>query len=117
RIADANGCTGYSDTVHISVHPKPPLSVSGPVVICNGSKAQYSTTSKTGLKYDWKVTGAGATITSGSGSNLIEVQWGSASGTVSIVVSDPATGCISKGMLAVTIGNNLVPAISANRST
>jgi hypothetical protein len=119
RIGDAFGCTGSSDTVRITVIPRPDITINGPEEVCANTTAQYEVTGGSKMKYVWTVTGGGGTIQSGQGTNAITVKWGtSANGTgkVSVKGTSDSTGCSSSDELTVTISTRLVPRITGNRS-
>jgi beta-glucanase (GH16 family) len=72
----------------------------------NANSVTYSVPSLSGVTYQWSVSGAGNTITSGQNTNQITVNWGSTSGTVSVLVHD---GCAADATLNlnVTVSPNL----------
>ena len=57
-VTDTNGCSGYSDTVNITVYPAPVpvISASGPTVFCPGDSVVL-TSSTTGTNIFWFPTG------------------------------------------------------------
>src|SRR4029077_4775820 len=106
---DFVGCNGGSDTVVVRVNPRPVVSINGPSSVCANGSGTYSVTSSAGVSYQWSVTGAGGTITSGAGTNSITVQWG-AIGTGSISVTATSdSGCKASATFTTTIGTGLTP--------
>jgi hypothetical protein len=72
----------------------------------NANSVTYSVPSLSGMTYQWSVSGAGNSIASGQNTNQITVNWGSTSGTVSVLVHD---GCAADATLNlnVTVSPNL----------
>jgi hypothetical protein len=119
-VVSANGanCPGTSDTVTVKVNPAPRAAMSGPIVVCQNTTANYSVPAEPGRTYTWTVSGTSSSIESGAGTEAIVVKWGPAgSGTVRIKIVDNATGCSSDTTVTVTIGDRLVPSIQPSRST
>jgi hypothetical protein len=75
-------------------------SITGSVNVIPNQTVIYSVTSVGGVTYTWSVTGVGSSF-SGQGTNTITVNWGSSSGTVSLIEtnnygsSNPTTITIS----------------------
>lgn len=86
-IQDANGCT---TTITASVTQVPPVtkpSITGNLLPEEFSTEAYSTAAQAGATYTW--TAVQGTITSGQGTNAIQVNWGpkGAPGSLKVVVS------------------------------
>jgi hypothetical protein len=114
HVADAGGCSGTSDTVHVTVGTSITAVISGPDTVCTNTRATYITSAVAGRTYSWTVTGG--TIVSGSTSDTLVVQWGAAgTGTIDLVASSGA--CSGSATIAVSVGNGIVPAILANGPT
>ncbi len=66
----------------------------------------YSVPSINNVTYQWSVTGSGNTISAGQGTAQASVNWGNASGTVSVVIND---GCTPSASVStpVTVSPNL----------
>jgi len=110
-------CVGYSDTVHITLKPKPTGAISGPVAACVGTMSSYVFPQLAGATYSWSVTGAGGSITSGAGTDSITVQWGATAGQGRVRLQIMgANGCTLDTSLRVDIGANLAPNIVGSRS-
>ncbi|MBK5285083.1 MAG: hypothetical protein JJE25_06740, partial [Bacteroidia bacterium] len=95
------GCAGAPVVLNVTINPLPNTSsIAGPIVVCEGSSANYSVTNVAGSTYSWTVTGGTFT---GSGS-IINVTWGAPpSGTVSVIQTN-AVGCSDTAVvLNVTI--------------
>jgi uncharacterized protein (TIGR02145 family) len=88
---DANGCTALAPTVYsVTVNPLPVPSLSGPASVCVNSTGTYITDAGM-TNYLWSVS-AGGTITSGAGTNSINVLW-STNGAKTITVNYTDTIC------------------------
>lgn len=76
-VAANNACgTSMSSCQNIPVittYPSQPAVISGPEVACGPGVYTYSTSSANALSYNWVVTGAGLSITSGIGTNTIQL--------------------------------------------
>jgi hypothetical protein len=46
EVTDANGCTGMSDTVFISITKRPMPDIQGPLTVCRNTQAAYTTSGK-----------------------------------------------------------------------
>jgi hypothetical protein len=69
------------------------LAISGPITVLSNSIHFYNATAITGLNGStrvWSISGAGATILSGQGTNQIEVQFGSVG---SVMITLTVTDC------------------------
>jgi hypothetical protein len=88
--------------------PADPDSISGPVLICDaGVGLIYSTASVPGAtNYVWNVP-AGATITSGAGTNSITVDWGTSSGLVTVSTEN---ACGQSGTETLNVIFGITPA-------
>ncbi|MBS1913708.1 MAG: SBBP repeat-containing protein [Bacteroidetes bacterium] len=116
-LATNSGCTGMSDTVHVIVKPRPLATISGATAVCTNTPAQYSVPAGTGMTYDWQVVGPSGSVSSGAGTNTIQVNWGPAGANkVIVMVTDPSSGCKSYDTVNVTVGSVLVPNITPSRS-
>ncbi len=95
NYTDGNGCVSSGSKIQ-TVQDLPTPIISGNNNLCpNASTEIYSTPNVVGNSYFWEITGAGASITGGQGTNEITVDWGSASGTVKVSETIIATGCDS----------------------
>lgn len=111
-VTSGGNCPGTSDSVLVTVNPAPLLELTGPIVVCQNSTGQYGVVSGPNRKYTWSVTGNGASIASGAGTDKVVVQWGgTGSGSVRVNIEDETTGCTSDTTIAVTVGSTLVPSI------
>ncbi len=68
-----------------------PISIAGPNSTCGGP-SNYSVVGPSNYTYVWTITGG--TPTTATGNNVF-VSWGQTTGVVSVVGTDPATGCTS----------------------
>ncbi|MES2566771.1 MAG: lectin-like protein [Bacteroidota bacterium] len=99
------GCSGtQTRTVQVTVGGTPPAigTISGTTTICpNATGITYSVTNVASTSYTWSVP-AGATITSGTNTNAITVNFGSSAGTVSVF----ALGTCGSATAAITVSLN-----------
>ncbi len=99
------GCSTSATPRSISVGQTPAPVISGASSVCNTSTTQYTTANTTGSTYNWTVTGG--TITSGNGTNSVQVQW-STLGQQSVNVTETNNGCVGVAQtFNVTV--NLLP--------
>jgi gliding motility-associated-like protein len=102
-------CPPDTDVVRIDIDPYPTPVISGPNPVCQFSTGTYSTPAVFGDTYNWVVTGG--TLTSGQGTNAINVQWGGpGAGTVTVTQTNP-TGCDSTVTFNVTVNPKPNPVI------
>lgn len=91
-------CSPHRDTVEVTIRKAPESDVSGPLKLCEyASGANYSVTALTGASYDWHV--VGGTIASGSGTNSISVNWGSAGPGYIYCIQTDSNGCAGVGSI------------------
>ncbi len=95
-----------SSTESVIVNPIPATVISGNTVGCKGDNTSYSTPAISGNSYSWNI--SGGTITSGIGTNQVQVSWNDAGvNNISVAETVDATLCSTTALSAVTI-NNLV---------
>lgn len=100
-----NGSLSYTSTHIVTVAPAPVASISGAQDVCVYADETYTTPAVNGDSYYWQVTGG--TITSGLGTESIDVSWGQ-EGTGSItLIQTNSLGCADTDM--VTIGIHPIP--------
>jgi hypothetical protein len=111
RVVYTSTCSDTSTAVKVTVNALPDTNITGVYAVCAGSTRTYSVPSQTGVTFNWFVTGG--TISSGSGTNSINVLWGTAgSGGVTISITNSTTTC-SLGSSRNTVINPLpTPAIT-----
>lgn len=97
------------DSIYIA--PKPSPSITGKDTVCAFTSGHaYTTSSKSGYNYKWTV--SGGTITSGSGTDSITVDWqGTDSGNVQLKTTN-ASGCDTTVNKPIHIDPKPAPAIS-----
>jgi hypothetical protein len=92
-------------TRSVSINPIPATSVSGAISGCPGDMVTYSTTANSGNSYTWDITGG--TITSGQGSNEVQVTWNTTgTNSISVIETVLATECTVTENVIVTINGN-----------
>jgi len=74
-------------------------------VAAKAGNVKYNVTNRSGITFNWSVP-TGATITSGQGTNVIRVKFGTTSGNVSVFLSNTC-GQTATSSLAVTVGGAL----------
>ena len=91
NYTDGNGCAASGSKVQ-TVHGLPSPIITGNNNLCpNASSETYSTPAVVGNSYNWAITGTGASITGGQGTNQITVDWWNDSGTVNVTETIDAT--------------------------
>ncbi|MFN8359275.1 MAG: T9SS type A sorting domain-containing protein [Candidatus Kapaibacterium sp.] len=115
-VADASGCKGKSNTVNITVNPKPHPVITGQSVACVGGKTvQYSVTNTPGNSYQWTVSPEGQLI-SGDGTSSITVNWTTA-GTGKIQLRETGGICVTDTSFTVAVSSSLSPTVTALSKT
>ncbi len=111
----ANGCIVISSK-SIIINPLPTPSVSGDIVVCQGSTNNvYSTNFVSGNSYFWTVVGGVGTSFVGQNTNQITVTWGAAgSGTVSVLETIITTNCKVSQTRNINISPLPTPTIANN---
>lgn len=110
-IVDNKTCTAVTASLNINVVNVPNTTISGPLSICFGSPtATYSVPSITGATYNWTITGG--TITSGQGTNSINVIWTS-TGNKTLSVDINNTICpVATGSITVNVNSTIDASIT-----
>ncbi len=118
NYTNSSGCAAASaTTLPVLVHPLPVPAISGPASACINSANNTYTTEPGMTGYTWTVS-AGGSITTGQGTNSIQVTW-STSGTKTVTVTyTNSNGCsaASPASYSVTVSPLPVPAISGPAS-
>src|ERR1035437_2250494 len=107
-----NGCPPKMSNVVYTVQVLPylgPSSILGPAPVCPNTSGTYSVAASSGTSFAWTVTGG--TISSGQGTNIIHVNWGSAgNGTVN-VTSYNSRGCPA-GPITLNVTIQPIPVVN-----
>jgi uncharacterized protein (TIGR02145 family) len=105
---DGNGCTALTPTINtVTVNPLPVPSLAGPGSVCLNSTGTYITDAGM-TNYLWTVS-AGGSITSGLGSNSIDILW-STTGSKTITVNyNDANGCTAATPSTYPVTVNILP--------
>jgi len=85
-----SGCgAGVPQTLEIHVAPLPAGAVSGPAAVTTGqASSTYSVPAVTNYTYIWAISGSGANVTSGQGTNSVNIDWtGAAAGNYTVTVT------------------------------
>ena len=109
----ATGCFN-SDSVTITVNKKPTPSLGKTTDVCAGSSMIYSTTNNSGSSYFWS--SYGGSISSGSGTNSVNINWGTAGSAYVKLTEMNAAGCIDSTMASFTIRANPVAKYSGAKA-
>jgi len=108
-VTGINSCaTGPTGSMAVAVNSAPAPTITGTTSLCAGS-GNYGYSTEAGMtNYTWTVT-AGGTIVSGTGTNLIQVQWNTMGAqTVSVNYSN-ANGCQAAAPTTINITVDAVP--------
>jgi hypothetical protein len=74
--------------LYVETIPPPPSPITGPDAVCSDTTCFYSVTPYAGAtSYSWTVP-SGAIIISGQNTDSIQLQWGTISGTVSVIIGN-----------------------------
>jgi hypothetical protein len=110
---NANGCAGLTPAVYnVTVNALPVPTISGPSPACTNVPAVYTT--QAGMTgYAWTVS-AGGSITTGSGTSSITVNWTTAGAQTVSVNYNNSNGCsaVSPVSYPVTVNATTVPVIT-----
>ena len=115
-VTNNSGCSD-TDSVKVTVNPRPVPAIIGPTAICLGTNNAVYTTQPGMSGYVWTVS-SGGTITAGSGSNSITVAWNTLGAqTVSVNYAN-SFGCTAAVpvSLAVTVNPMAAPTITGSSS-
>jgi endo-1,4-beta-D-glucanase Y len=116
------GCVSNTNVVSNSIsmvvnqNPAFDTSISGPTTVAaNASTVTYSVPNAAGMQYTWSVP-PGATIVSGQGTNSIVVDFGSSSGNVSVLETNPVgqTSTITVPIVVGTTTPTILPDLEAS---
>jgi large repetitive protein len=104
-VTDANGCTGTSAAVNVTVNnsPSPTITAGGPTTFCSGGNVVLTSSTATGNTWSTGATTQSITVTTG--------------GTYSVSVTD-ANGCTgTSNSITVNVNPNSIPSITAGGPT
>ncbi|HYK47935.1 MAG TPA: T9SS type A sorting domain-containing protein [Parafilimonas sp.] len=110
RVAASNVCgASVPQAKTLYAVPGRPGPVSGPTSVKSSQTGVvYKTTAVSGLNYTWSVPGS-VTIVSGQGSGTLKVNWGTKSGTISVLAKNNCGTSTYGSSLNVSVGTALVP--------
>jgi len=91
-IPNAAGCDSII-TINLTIDPTVPQTgnIIGQTVVTPLSQEQYVVSQTIGSSYNWMITGGA--IVSGQGTNIVQIQWGSAGTGLVSVVETNSVGC------------------------
>ena len=102
-------------TITVLPLPSKPGNITGPTSVCKGgTNYQYSVTAESWTSFNWSFP-AGCSITQGAGTNLVKVNWGNNTGTVSVTksnlcgVSAASTTSVTAKVCASVAARNYIP--------
>jgi gliding motility-associated-like protein len=114
NIENINYDFDFAPIVLGQIKPNAPVILSDSAICSSETNAIYEVTPVGNYTYNW--TTPGGTITSGQGTNQINVNWnGNTTGVVQITMTDPLTSCTSnQGVFTTNFYPNPIAGISAN---
>ncbi len=115
---NGNNCTATSPSVfNVNIFALPVPAISGNGSVCANSSNEVYTTESGMSSYSWTVA-AGGTITSGQGTNSVQISWGNPGTSIITVSYTSPKGCnpANATQKAVTINPLPVPTITGNNS-
>ncbi|HOY32562.1 MAG TPA: hypothetical protein PKW80_11845, partial [Bacteroidales bacterium] len=109
NYTDVNGCTADTATTYdIMVNTLPVPAITGPDFVCNGSTGVVYSTEAGMTGYSWSIS-AGGSITSGAGTNSVQVSWNTAGPqTISVNYTD-GNGCTAATATTYNVMVNTLP--------
>jgi hypothetical protein len=109
NYTNAGGCTAAAPTVYnVTVNARPTPTITGPATACAPSPGNVYTTQAGMTNYTWIVS-AGGTITAGTGTNAITVQWITAGAQTVCVNYTNGSGCSATVPACYTVTVNVRP--------
>ncbi len=110
EVSTGQGCNAVTDTVRITVHPRPVAIITGPSSLCLNSEARFSVAPFPGATYAWN--SARGTAVAGIGTNEIRMRWSVVGpDTLSVRVTS-ADGCGADALFPIEVSTRLRPALS-----
>ena len=111
--APPNSCSGSQVTLDVTINSIAPTAITGPTTTFEGETETYSVTGMAGYTYSWTITNG--TLSSGDGTNLVEVLWDqitnestvSVTGVVSVVAEFGACPDAAPFATNVTVSNTI----------
>ncbi len=107
------GCSGTQVTLDVTINTIAPTAITGPTTTFEGETETYSVTSMAGYTYSWTITNG--TLSSGDGTNSVEVLWDqitnestvNVTGVVSVVAEFGACADAAPFATNVTVSNTI----------
>jgi hypothetical protein len=108
-VAGTNSCsTGTQSTLAVTVHTTPVPTITGPTAACAGTATNYYQTETGMSNYTWVIS-SGGTITSGSGTASIQVQWNNPGAQTLSVNYSNSGGCQALNPTILNVTVNVLP--------
>jgi large repetitive protein len=99
---NSTGCKTTTSNYNVTINPNPTPAITGNVIACDNDITVYHNPNGSGFSNTWTI--SGGTISSGSGTNNISVVWsGAGQKNVTLLQTNPATGCSAQVVLPVTV--------------
>ncbi|MBE7443024.1 MAG: gliding motility-associated C-terminal domain-containing protein [Flavobacteriales bacterium] len=114
NIENINYDFDFAPIILGQIKPNAPVILSDSAICSTETNAIYEVTSVGNYSYNWSA--PGGTITSGQGTNQINVNWnGNTTGIVEVIITDPLTSCSSNnGTFTTNFYPNPIAGISAS---
>ncbi len=106
--SNSQGCDS-TVSVPVNVFTQPMPALSGPVLLCAGETATYSTPAVTGHTYSWSVIGGNVVS---SNNNTVTVQWPAQGSGMIYLTQENSAACDSTATLPVTVSPQPSPNIN-----
>ncbi|TAG00764.1 MAG: gliding motility-associated C-terminal domain-containing protein, partial [Cytophagia bacterium] len=107
-VTQTNTTTTCVNTItsNVTINPNPTPVITGALQACQGATLPYSVINNAGRTYVWSG-GANTTIATGQGTNAVTVTFGTgASGVLTLVETNTATGCATTTFITININAN-----------
>ncbi|MEM9917472.1 MAG: gliding motility-associated C-terminal domain-containing protein [Bacteroidota bacterium] len=101
HITDANGCVSISDPIMVEIHPIPTAQAFNDGPICAGDQVQLSADEIDGARYEWRIAGSGALIST-EREPLISNLMATTIYELTVIVN----GCVSDPLATTTVTVN-----------
>jgi len=108
----SNGCAALAPGIDtVQVNPRPAPTISGPASVCAGATGSVYTTETGMSNYQWTIS-SGGTITAGSGTSSITVNWTTPGNKTVTVNYANSYGCNALSATSYAVTVNMQPTIT-----